>query len=66
MVPVAKLHSVSPDAEVREILTLMDDGDVGQVPVVHNGQLLGLIGRDHLLRVIRARLEFQDSGLLHS
>lgn len=59
MVPVAQLHSVLPDAEVREVLTLMDDGDVGQVSVVHNGQLLGLIGRDHLLRVIRARFEFR-------
>lgn len=59
MVPVAKLHSVSPDAEVREVLTLMDDGDVGQVPVVRNGQLLGLIGRDHLLRIIRMHLEFR-------
>ncbi len=42
-----------------EVLALMDDGDVGQVPVVRDGQLLGLIGRDHLLRVIRAHLEFR-------
>jgi CBS domain-containing protein len=59
MVPVAQLHWVAPDAEVTEVLALMDEGDVGQVPVVHNGQLLGLIGRDHLLRVIRAQLEFR-------
>jgi CBS domain-containing protein len=59
MVPLAQLHCVSPEAEVREILALMDEGDIGQVPVVRNGQLLGLIGRDHLLRVIRTHLEFR-------
>jgi Zn-dependent protease len=59
MVPLARLHWVAPDAEVSEVLALMDDGDVGQVPVVRDGQLLGLIGRDHLLRVIRAHLEFR-------
>jgi Zn-dependent protease len=59
MVPVARLQRVAPDAEVSEVLALMDDGDIGQVPVVRDGQLLGLIGRDHLLRVIRAHLEFR-------
>ena len=59
MVPLARLRWVAPDAEVGEVLALMDEGDVGQVPVVRDGQLLGLIGRDHLLRVIRAHLEFR-------
>jgi CBS domain-containing protein len=59
MIPLARLRWVAPDADVGEVLTLMDDGDVGQVPVVRDGQLLGLIGRDHLLRVIRAHLEFR-------
>jgi predicted transcriptional regulator len=59
MVPVARLQRVAPDAEVSEVLALMDDGDIGQVPVVRDGQLLGLIGRDHLLRIIRAQLEFR-------
>jgi Zn-dependent protease len=59
MIPLAQLRWVAPEAEVDEVLALMDDGDVGQVPVVRDGQLLGLIGRDHLLRVIRARLELR-------
>ena len=59
MVPVAQLHWVAPDAEVTEVLALMDNGDIGQVPVVRDGQLLGLIGRDHLLQVIHAQLEFR-------
>jgi Zn-dependent protease len=59
MIPVAQLRWVPPDAEVSDVLTLMDEGDVGQVPVVRDGQILGLIGRDHLLRVIRAHLELR-------
>ena len=59
MIPLERLHCVSPDAPLLKVLTLMDEGNVGQAPVVLNGQLLGLIGRDHLLRVIRTRLEFR-------
>jgi len=59
MVPLARLCWVAPDVEVSDVLALMDEGDIGQVPVVRDGQLLGLIGRDHLLRVIRAHLEFR-------
>jgi Zn-dependent protease len=59
MIPLERLQWVSPDAPLSEVLTLIDEGDVGQAPVVRDGQLLGLIGRDHLLRVIRARLEFR-------
>ncbi len=59
MVPVGQLRWVPPDAEVSDVLALMDEGDVGQVPVVRDGQIPRLIGRDHLLRVIRTHLEFR-------
>jgi predicted transcriptional regulator len=58
MIPRAELQWVAPEADVLETLTLMDEKNVAQVPVVENGRFLGLIGRDHVLRVIRARLEF--------
>jgi Zn-dependent protease len=57
MRPVEKLHFVSPDSEVEDALRLMDTKDVAQVPVMRNGELLGMIGRDDLLRLIRNRLE---------
>jgi len=58
MIPLADLQWVAPEADVIETLTLMDEKNIGQVPVIQNGRFLGLVGRDHLLRVIRARLEF--------
>jgi Zn-dependent protease len=59
MIPLERLRWVSPDAPLPEVIALMDESDVGQAPVVRDGQLLGLIGRDHLLRVMRTRLEFR-------
>ena len=60
VIPLEGLRYVSPEAEVSEALTLMDEEDIGQVPVLKEGQLLGVIGRDHLLRILRAHLEFRE------
>jgi Zn-dependent protease len=57
MLPLEKLHFVAPDSEVEDVLRLMDTKDVAQVPVMRNGQLLGMIGRDDLIRLIRNRME---------
>jgi len=35
----------------------MDEEDVNQMPVVEEGRLVGLIGRDRLLHFVRTRLE---------
>lgn len=35
----------------------MEQHDVNQVPVTRDGRLLGMITRDHLLRVLYANLE---------
>jgi Zn-dependent protease len=56
MRPLERLFFVSPDSDVEDVLRLMDTKDVAQVPVMRNGQLLGMIGRDDLLSLIRNRL----------
>lgn len=56
-IPEAALHAVPPEMELVEVLALMDDYQINQVPVVHNGRILGLLGREQLMRVIRTRLE---------
>jgi predicted transcriptional regulator len=40
------------------VLDIMNAEDVSQVPVVHNGKLEGIIGRNHLLQVVKTRLDF--------
>ncbi len=57
MTPLKNLHWVDPDTEISEVLDLMNNEDISQVPVIKEGKIKGLIGRSHLLKVVRARLE---------
>jgi Zn-dependent protease len=59
MVPEDQLSSVGPDAPVQTVLERMTENDVSQIPVVEDGRLLGVIGRDHLLALVRNRLELE-------
>lgn len=57
MVPWNRLVHVNPDMELLEVLDLMDDADVAQLPVVEGGQLVGMLSRDQVLHYIRLRGE---------
>jgi len=59
MRPLNTLHPVSPSTEVEEVLRVMQSNDLAQVPVMQDGQLLGVIGRDRLLRLIRNQIELR-------
>ncbi|MGQ9675575.1 MAG: CBS domain-containing protein, partial [Chloroflexota bacterium] len=59
MSPVEELKMASPGDEVSAVLQRMDQEDVNQMPVVHDGRFLGLIARDNLLRLIRTRSELR-------
>jgi CBS domain-containing protein len=56
-----QIYSVSPDAELEDALRLMDEKNVAQVPVMLDGRLLGIIGRDHLIRLIINRAALAKS-----
>jgi Zn-dependent protease/CBS domain-containing protein len=57
MTPLERLAAVGPDDDLFGALERMDDADVAQLPVVTGGELVGLIGREQILRYIRARAE---------
>ena len=57
MTPLDRLRAVAPKTPILEVLGVMERGDVNQVPVTQDGRLLGMITRDHLLRVLYANLE---------
>lgn len=38
-------------------LQRMDDDDVAQLPVIADGKLLGMIGREEILHYVRTRAE---------
>jgi CBS domain-containing protein len=56
-IPAADLHAVPPETELGDVLTLMDDHNVNQVPVVRNGRVIGMLTREQMMHVIRTRLE---------
>ena len=58
MKPFDTMRWVAPNAELERVLDLMERDGVSQVPVVSDGHLEGLIGRDDLLRFAQTRSEF--------
>jgi Zn-dependent protease/CBS domain-containing protein len=56
-----QLYSVSPDTKLEDALRLMDEKTVAQIPVMLDGRLLGMIGRDHVIRLILNRTALAKS-----
>jgi Zn-dependent protease/predicted transcriptional regulator len=57
MIPLQQLKWVSPDQDIEKILEYMDREDINQVPVVEEGRLLGIVGRQEILHLLQRRLE---------
>ncbi len=57
MTPEAQLAVVRPQDSMLAALQRMDDDDVAQLPVIANGNLLGMIGREEILHYVRTRAE---------
>jgi len=50
-----RLKRVSPDDDLANVLQLMTSEDVNQLPVMDNGNIVGMVGRDTLLSFINLR-----------
>jgi Zn-dependent protease/CBS domain-containing protein len=59
MTPTVKLVVVEPDRPAVEVLTAMTEYDVNQVPVIERGQVLGLVNRERMLKLLRLRIDLQ-------
>jgi len=57
MLPLDKLHSASPDEPALGVLERMQSEDINQMPVISEGQIVGMIGRDSILRALQTRLQ---------
>ncbi len=49
MVPLERLTTARPDQELSDVLDVMGQTEVNQLPVVENGRLLDIITRDSIL-----------------
>lgn len=66
MTPVSQLRIVAPDQPLLDVLQLLEGQDINQVPVVAGDRLVGMITRDHLLRVLAAKMELDVPGMAES
>jgi Zn-dependent protease/predicted transcriptional regulator len=57
MVPIDRVHSALPEEPVLQILERMQKEDINQMPVLSEGHIIGMIGRDTILRVLQTRLQ---------
>lgn len=55
MTPARKLKTAPPSEPAVNLLELMEDCGIGQVPVVRGGTPLGMVTRERLLRFLKAR-----------
>jgi Zn-dependent protease/predicted transcriptional regulator len=55
MIPLDRLHVVSPQQNLNDVLPLMVSRDVNQLPVMENGRLVGVVSRDAIMRYLEVR-----------
>ena len=49
----SNVRTAAPDTQLREVAVMMRDGDVGSLPVVENGKLVGIVtDRDIVVRAV--------------
>ena len=66
MTPVSQLRTVAPNQPLLDVLQILETRDINQVPVVAGDRLLGMITRDHLLRVLALKMELDMPGSMES
>ena len=59
MIPRDELKTVKPDDELSVVFERMASEDINQFPVMDDGHLLGTIGRDNVLALIRTLSELE-------
>ncbi len=60
MLPRDKIRWARPEESVLAVLERMQNDDINQMPVVVNGQVVGLISRDSILRVIQTHAKLGE------
>lgn len=62
MRPIAQVRTIQPDVLAIDALTLMGREDVNQLPVMFEGKYKGIVGRRHILQLLKARAELRIPG----
>jgi len=59
MTPIAKIETADPEETAADALLRLSKRDVGRLPVVKDGKLVGIITRSDLTHLIKLRTELQ-------
>ena len=59
MTPFSQVKSVSPNEDLANILQILSENDINQVPVVWDNKVVGIVARDNLINFINTRDELQ-------
>ncbi len=63
MTPASRLHSVTPSENLTDVLRLMAEHDVNQLPVVQGRELVGMLDRGDVMRFIQIRRDLREHGI---
>jgi len=55
MIPIDQMHTITPQQSLLEALSLMTGKDINQLPVVQDGNLVGVLTRDAIIRALEVR-----------
>ena len=55
MIPLSRLHVVTPQQSLSDVLPFMAGRDVNQLSVVENGALVGILSRDAIVQYLEVR-----------
>ncbi|GER90693.1 peptidase M50 [Dictyobacter vulcani] len=55
MVPLARLHVVTAEQNLNDVLPLMVGQDLNQLPVVEDGHLTGSVSRENIMRFVEIK-----------
>lgn len=59
MIPLDKIIYVHPDEEVFAVMQRMAVEQIYQLPVMENGQLIGMVSRDNIINVVNLKIELR-------
>jgi CBS domain-containing protein len=60
MISFERLHAVTPEEDLRRVMQIMSEEDVNQVPVLRDHELVGMVSRSDILRLMQVRREVAE------
>ena len=57
MTPLDRVRSVRPSEDLNTVLQIMAQDDINQLPVMYEGKIVGMVGRDNIINFVNTNAE---------